>query len=234
MKSAPRIAVILDENTSVDGTRYETSKDYFLAVRNAGGLPFGVPYLPEVVDVVVEEFDGFLAVGGRFSYPDSWYVDGDASKFPASERLDIERAIMSGYLERDKPVLGICAGMQMLACLHGCRLSSSIRETAHDILDHDQRGYLHPVGLAEGSKLADLVGERTLDVNSRHREAVVSTDPSVIAGAHAPDGVVEAIEIPSKRFAIGLQWHQEGFTNSDHAGNRIFQSFVDACRFGRY
>lgn len=234
MKHAPRIAVILDENTSGDGSHYDTPKDYFLAVRKVGGLPFGIPYLSELIDVVVEEFDGFLAVGGRFAYPDDWYVEGDVSKFPHSERLGIERAIMNGYLERDKPVLGICAGMQMLACLNGCRLSADIRKAEPYALHHDQRGYIHPVSLAEDSQLAGIVGEGKLDVNSRHREAIVSVGSFAIASAHAPDGIIEAIEIPSKRFAIGLQWHQEGFTASDHAGNRIFKSFVDACRMRRY
>ena len=65
----PRIAVILDENTSGDATRYEAAKGYFRGVRDAGGLPFGIPYLPEIVQVVLEEFDGLLSVGGRFAYP---------------------------------------------------------------------------------------------------------------------------------------------------------------------
>src|SRR6516165_6368487 len=118
----PRIAVILDENTSGDGQRYEAAKGYFRAVRDAGGLPFGIPYLQEIVEPVLEEFDGLLAVGGRFAYPDEWYVRGDASKAPPSERLAVERALVEGLLARDKPVLGICAGMQMLACLHGSKL----------------------------------------------------------------------------------------------------------------
>jgi putative glutamine amidotransferase len=119
----PRIAVILDENTSGDGTRYEAAKGYFAGVRDAGGLPFGVPYLPEIVPVVLEEFDGLLSVGGRFAYPDEWYLPGEISRAPSSERLAIERAIVEGFLARDKPILGICAGMQMLACLNGCRLT---------------------------------------------------------------------------------------------------------------
>jgi putative glutamine amidotransferase len=65
----PRIAVILDENTSGDGRRYEASKGYFEGIAKAGGLPFGVPYFPEVVDVVLGDFDGVLSVGGRFAYP---------------------------------------------------------------------------------------------------------------------------------------------------------------------
>ena len=100
MERTPRIAVILDENTSGDGSRYEASKSYFTAIRDAGGLPFGIPYLAEIVGPVVEEFDGLLCVGGRFAYPDDWYLQGKPSKAPPSERFAIERDITAEYLRR--------------------------------------------------------------------------------------------------------------------------------------
>jgi len=225
----PRIAVLLDENTSEDATRYEASKTYFAAVRDAGGLPFGIPYLPEIVAPVLDDFDGLLCVGGRFAYPDAWYLDGMRSPFPESERLGIERALMEGFLSRDKPVLGICAGMQMLACLHGCRLSPDLKATRPGAGEHDKRGHIHAVELASGSMLAGIVGQGTLPVNSRHREEVAAVSSRVVASAHAGDGVVEAVEVPGRRFALGLQWHQEAFAGTDHPGNRIFNAFVGAC-----
>ena len=225
----PRIAVILDENTSGDGTRYEAAKGYFRGVRDAGGLPFGIPYLPEIVDVVLEEFDGLLSVGGRFAYPDEWYLPGEVSRAPPSERLAIERAIVEGFLARDKPVLGICAGMQMLACLNGCRLTPDLRVMMPEALEHDRRGQLHAVKLAANSHLAAIIGEPTIEVNSFHREAVAQLSPSVVASAHAADGIIEAIEIPASRFAIGIQWHQELLLGTDHPGNRLFQGFVEAA-----
>jgi putative glutamine amidotransferase len=225
----PRIAVILDENTSGDGTRYEAAKGYFRGVRDAGGLPFGIPYLPEIVPVVLAEFDGLIAVGGRFAYPDVWYLAGEISKAPPSERLAIERAIVEGFLEHDKPVLGICAGMQMLACLNGCRLTPDLRKMMPDALEHDLRGHLHPVALAANSRLAAIVGEPTIEVNTFHREAVAQLAPSVVASAHAADGIVEAIELPASRFAIGIQWHQELLVGTDHPGNRLFRGFVEAA-----
>src|SRR5262245_7785267 len=82
MSHKPRIAVILDENTSVDASRYEASKGLFSAIRDAGGLPFGIPYLAEIVGVVVDEFDALLCGGGRFAYPDDWYLEGKVSKAP--------------------------------------------------------------------------------------------------------------------------------------------------------
>jgi putative glutamine amidotransferase len=226
----PRIAVILDENTSGDGTRYEAAKGYFKGVRDAGGLPFGIPYLPEMVEVVLEEFDGLLSVGGRFAYPDAWYLPGEVSKAPSSERLAVERAIVEGFLARDKPVLGICAGMQMLACLNGCLLTPDLRAMIPEALEHDRRGQLHAVKLAANSRLAAIIGEQTMMVNTFHREAVAQLAPPVVASAHAGDGIVEAIEIPTRRFAIGIQWHQELLVDTDHPGNRLFHGFVEAAR----
>jgi putative glutamine amidotransferase len=226
MSRKPRIAVIMDENTSVDGTRYDMTKGYFVGIARAGGLPFGIPYVRDMIEPVIEEFDGFLSVGGRFAFPDSWYLDGQASKAPPSERLEIEVALMQGFLERNKPVLGICNGMQMLAALHGCRLSPDIRALRPDAMEHDKRGHLHPVSIVPATALAQILAQAEIVVNSFHREAVVRLSDRVAASAHAADGIIEAIEIPGRRFALGVQWHQELFASQDHPGNRLFDAFV--------
>jgi len=229
MRKVPRIAVILDENTSGDATRYEASKGYFRAIGDAGGLPFGVPYLPQMIDLVIEDFDGLLCVGGRFAYPDDWYVAGQASKAPASERLAVERRLIEGYLRLDKPVLGICAGMQLLGCVKGCRLWSDVQASAPEVLAHDKAGDMHLIRVKPNTKLAALVAEETMLVNSLHREAIAEVSPDVVACAHSTDGIIEALEVPSQSFAIGLQWHQEAFASADHPGNRVFRGFVEAC-----
>jgi putative glutamine amidotransferase len=232
MSRKPRIAVIMDENTSVDGTRYDMTKAYFVAVQRAGGLPFGIPYIPEMIKPVVEEFDGFLSVGGRFAFPDHWFLDGQTSKAPASERLEIEVALMRGFLERDKPVLGICNGMQVLAALNGCRLSPDMRSLGSHVMEHDKRGHLHSVAIKQGTALSRILGQGGMTVNTFHREAVVELSDKVVASAYAEDGTVEAVEIPSRRFALGVQWHQELFATQDHPGNRLFDAFVQAARQG--
>ncbi|MBF9232252.1 gamma-glutamyl-gamma-aminobutyrate hydrolase family protein [Microvirga alba] len=228
MSAKPRIAVIMDENTSVGGTGYEMPKTYFTAVHRAGGMPFGIPYLAEMVETVVAEFDGFISVGGRIQFPREWYV-GDESRYPASERLAVEQALMRGFLDRDKPVLGICNGMQMLACLHGGRMVHKVRETGAHILDHDNRTASHAVSIMPGTMLSRIVGAARMEVNSRHQEAVVEVSDRAVVAAQADDGVIEAIEIPSHRFAIGLQWHQEAFTLTEHPGNKLFDAFVQAA-----
>ncbi len=230
MSTKPRIAIIMDENTSVDGTRYDMTKNYFIAVHEAGGLPFGIPYFMDMVGDVVNDFDGFVNVGGRFAFPDEWFIDGQVSKAPKSERLDVELALMRGFLERDKPVLGICNGMQVLAGLYGCRLSPDVRSLGSHIMEHDKSNHVHSVAIRENTRLYRIVGQPQLTVNTFHREAVVELSDGAVASAHAEDGVIEAIEIPSRRFALGVQWHPELFVRQEHPGNAIFRAFIDATK----
>ena len=229
MPYKPRNAVIMDENTSVDGTRYDMTKNYFIGVQRAGGLPYGIPYFAEMVETVADEFDGFLSTGGRFAFPDSWFLEGQTSKAPESERLDVEVALMRAFLERDKPVLGICNGMQVLSALHGCRLSPDVRSLGSHIIEHDKRGSLHPVAIQRNTTLHRLIGRPEITVNTFHREAVVELSDKVVASAFAEDGIVEAVEIPTRRFALGVQWHQELFALQDHPGNKLFEAFVEAA-----
>ncbi|MGI9476356.1 MAG: gamma-glutamyl-gamma-aminobutyrate hydrolase family protein [Hyphomicrobiaceae bacterium] len=231
MTYTPRIAVILDENTSGDASRYEASKGYFEAVRNAGGLPFGIPHMADMAPVVADTFDGVVLSGGRYAFPDEWYLEGEVSKAPPSrDRVAMERSIIETCLARDKPLLGICAGMQALACLNGCRLWADIQSTHPNIRPHDQQGRMHPVKLDRRSRLHKLVGTTAMRVNTFHREAVRQLSPAVRASAYSDDGIVEAIEVIEHRFAIGLQWHQERFAGVDHPGQAIFNGFVNACQ----
>jgi putative glutamine amidotransferase len=230
MSRKPRIAVIMDENTTAGGSGYEMPKTYFTAVHRAGGMPFGIPYLPDMVESVIAEFDGFVSVGGRIRFPHEWYIAGEGSRYPSSERLEVEQALMQGFLERDKPVLGICNGMQMLACLHGGRMVHEVRKAGSHILDHDNRNAIHSVEIVPGTMLSRILGTTRLDVNSRHQEAVVETSDRAVTSARADDGVIEAIEIPDRRFAIGVQWHPEAFAMQDHPCNSLFGAFVQATQ----
>jgi putative glutamine amidotransferase len=229
MKNRPRIAVIMDENTSAGGDRYETSKHYFSAIGRAGGVPFGVPYLADIVDRVIEEFDGFLSVGGRIQFPNDWYVDGDRSAYPFSDRFAIELALMEGFLAHDKAVLGICNGMQMLGCLNGCRMVSDVYASWPDAIMHDRRDFMHGVVVSPGTRMAGIFGSQAFTVNTFHREALVEISNDVVVSARATDGVVEAIEIPSQSFALGLQWHPERLDPAEHPGARIFDAFISAA-----
>ena len=154
-----RIAVLMDENTSTGGTRYEAHKGYFHRLIDAGAAPFGVAYERRLLYEVIASFDALLTAGGRFAYPAEWYV-APADAGIDTERLEVETALVRGFLASGKPVLGMCAGMQTLACVHGAKLRPSV--------DRHDRGVMHDVTVTPGSRLNELVGPR-LTVNSSPR-----------------------------------------------------------------
>lgn len=229
MDRKPKIAVIMDENTSSGGDRYDISKSYFSALDRAGAFAFGIPYAPDLVEYVVEAFDGFLSVGGRINFPGEWYVEGDRSQYPPSDRLAVEMALMQGFLAHDKPVLGICNGMQMLGCLHGCRMVSDIRASLAGALEHDNADMRHDVHVSRGTRMSAILNAETFSVNTFHREAIVEVSDAVTVTARGTDGVIEAIEVPAYAFAMGLQWHPERLDAESHPGARIFDAFVSAA-----
>jgi putative glutamine amidotransferase len=88
----------------------------------------------------------------------------------------------------------------------------------------------HQVELLEDTMLRRIVGHEHISVNSMHHQAVLSPAPGFQVSAVAPDGLIEAIECPEKRFLLGVQWHPEHMWNRYASGRNIFQALVDACR----
>ncbi|MGP1396777.1 MAG: gamma-glutamyl-gamma-aminobutyrate hydrolase family protein [Inquilinaceae bacterium] len=234
LAAPPLIAILLDENTSGDGSRYEAGKAYFRAVARAGGAAFGVPYDDAALDRAAASCDGLLTTGSRFAFPHRWYRNGAASRAPASDRLTAEVRILESFLARDKPVLGICGGMQTLAGLAGCTLVPDTADLGAGIGEHCGDGVRHTVDIADGTRLRALTGTAAFPVNSHHWEAVADAPDTVTVSARAGDGVIEAIELPDHRFALGIQWHQERHEDDpDHPGHGILAGFVAACAAGR-
>ncbi|MCF4099208.1 gamma-glutamyl-gamma-aminobutyrate hydrolase family protein [Maritalea mediterranea] len=225
---SPRIAILLDENTSEGGTRYELGKNYVEAIARAGGQPFGLFFTPAQLKSAAREFDGLLCPGGRFTYPDDFYAQDLVSNSPPSDRFETERQLVEDFLALDKPVLGMCAGMQLLACVRGAKMTPDLVKT-EQVARHDGPEIRHPIDIVPDTKLAAITSLESLDVNSFHREALVWCPDEVVISARAPDGIIEAIELRDYKFAIGLQWHQEKFQAEIHPGNAIFDAFIAAC-----
>jgi putative glutamine amidotransferase len=146
-------------------------------------------------------------------------------------RTDFELAAVRVALARDLPVLGICGGQQLLAVAFGGTLIQHIPDEVEGALAHEQPNPRtepgHTVRVRGGTLLARIVGVAPMAVNSAHHQAV-ATPGSGVVNAVAPDGVVEGIEHPGHRFALGVQWHPEYAV--DPRDPAIFEAFVAACR----
>ncbi|MEM6392651.1 MAG: gamma-glutamyl-gamma-aminobutyrate hydrolase family protein [Planctomycetota bacterium] len=201
------ITVDNQKNTAESGV-YESSIAYSRAVEAAGGLPVLLPHVVERVSDYFELCDGFILTGG---------VDPDVRAFGfelhgAARVMDVDRqAFEVGLLERleeaspDTPVLGVCLGMQLMALVAGGELDQfmpeSMGEDAALVHQGDRRHTVEEV--VQGTVLAGG-GE----VVSSHRQAVGDSGAMRVIG-RAPDGVVEAIDEPGRRFCVGVQWHPE-------------------------
>jgi putative glutamine amidotransferase len=140
---------------------------------------------------------------------------------PDQDRDRLESALLREALDRDLPVLAICRGLQLLNAVLGGTLKQHIEGHNHRKLRD-----AHEIRIAPGSRLERILGTASYVVNSRHHQAAGKVAPGLLLAAAAPDGVVEALEVPGKRFALAVQWHPEARMDGEDA--RIFRAFRDA------
>ena len=136
----PRIGITLDwqkEGTFSRRPHHALRCDYFDIVAKAGGLPFGIPYIPEAKEQYIADLDGFLIPGGFFASPSNWYISSDdISPYESSPRLQFDLDIIDAALKKDIPILGVCAGMQLMGGLRGCKMTNNIVKHLGLKIDH--------------------------------------------------------------------------------------------------
>lgn len=205
----PLIGILLDEDTSNGGRFYQTGKGYFRAIYEAGGAPIGLPYEKTSIEFAQKYCKGFLSTGARIKFPDEFYIEGEHSISPFSDRFEIEAELIKIFLDEDRPYFGICNGMQLLGALSGSKMTYQLKVHTNGQIAHDDRATRHEVKIHKPSKLHDILGVDQAITNSHHNEALLELSENIIATAFASDGTIEAIERIDKNFAIGVQWHPE-------------------------
>ena len=237
MRKMPLIGVTLDAEPAGGWSKlpwYAVRQNYLSAIAQAGGLPVALPHEPELAEAYLERIDGLLVTGGAFDVDPALYDGGPAHATVSlkSGRTAFELAVTRGALARDIPVLGICGGEQLLAVAFGGTLIQHIPDSVADALAHEQPNPRtepgHEIEVTAGTLLARIVGGHRMAVNSAHHQAVDRPGRGAVVNARAPDGVIEGIEHPGHRFALGVQWHPEYAV--DPADPLIFEAFVRACR----
>ncbi|WP_142847877.1 gamma-glutamyl-gamma-aminobutyrate hydrolase family protein [Telmatospirillum sp. J64-1] len=237
MTSLPLIGITLDSEEPGGYSKmpwYALRQNYCDSISQAGGLPVALPHEPDLAEAYLDRIKGLVITGGAF--------DVDPALFGAetrhetvklkSRRTAFELAIVRGAVERDMPVLGICGGQQLLNVALGGTLIQHIPDEVADCLAHEQPNPRtepgHDVVVTEGTLLHRIAGKTRIPVNSAHHQAVKAVAPGAVVDAVADDGVIEGIEMPGKRFCLGVQWHPEYHISP--ADTALFDAFMKACR----
>jgi putative glutamine amidotransferase len=232
-RARPRIGITCDVRVEARTLAF-VFEPYVRRVEEAGGVPLAIAPLadPAPLPELLEALDGVLIVGGEDLDPRLYGEEplGTHAPLPAwRERFDL--AFARALLDSDLPVLGVCYGSQLLAVVSGGALWQHIPTQVGTAVSHAGKYPnlpRHPVDVAEGTRLREILGAPRVEVNSAHHQAPKRLGAGLREAAAAPDGVLEAFEGTGERFLVGVQWHPE-LEESD-AGRRLFAALVDAAR----
>jgi putative glutamine amidotransferase len=249
----PLIAITVSEIANNDETWlptvYGQFRTYTDAIIRAGGAPFVVPLTDDetVLKRLYEQCDGLLLPGGNDLDPATYNRPHSSNKVnpathplltklsPRRDRQEIQ--LLKWALRDNKPVLGICRGMQLINVALGGSLLPDINVSSPSARNHEagihKKDFHHPahhLRITAGSRLAAVLGADSIEANSLHHQAVDKLGNGLAATAHAEDGVIEAIELPDKRFVIGVQSHPEALeAEAEPLWRKLFQAFVTAA-----
>lgn len=238
----PVIALTPCHNTETDEPYMRPA--YLQAVIAAGGIPVILPLGISPADLarLVPQFDGFLFCGGPDIHPSHFGEDTHIRCGNVSASRDLlELALLPLVMAAEKPVLGICRGIQLLNVALGGDLYQDIpSQLPSDFpIAHTQPfGYeipSHTVKIVPGTLLVHICGSSSespaeISVNSMHHQAVRRLAPGLIPSAHASDGLVEAIENPGyPTFFLGVQWHPEYLWSNRPEAAELFRRFIEAA-----
>ncbi len=139
-------------------------------------------------------------------------------------------------MARDKPIFGVCRGLQLINVALGGTLYQDINKQLkrdQPIQHFQQNNYeypVHEVNIATNSRLYEIIGTETIRVNSMHHQAIAHLSSQLIAAATSVDGLVEAVEIRDLCFGLAVQWHPEFLWRNDQNTMKVLSAFVDAAR----
>lgn len=211
--------------------------DYVTALRRAGGIPVLIPPGETRLEQWLDLVDGLLLAGGNDLDPARYEGQPhDTVTDVDPERDAAEFELLESALDVGLPILAICRGMQLLNVFLGGDLFADIPSQVEGAGPHRQgepaepRPIEHEVVIDPGSRLGALLGEHRIIVPSLHHQAIDEVAAELSAVAHAPDGLVEAVELADHPFCIGVQWHPELAAAEVPVHQRPFDGLVAAAR----
>jgi putative glutamine amidotransferase len=241
MSKIPLIAIVTrgDGVESSNLPRYSVIQQYAKVLAQFGAAVILIPpQSNQHLTICFEAVDGLLLAGGHDL---SFGVSEQEVFSKADADFDLERdrtesLLTKMALEKNLPLLGICRGMQLLNVISGGTVLQDIYASKPDAIKHSadwrEGDNFHETEIIPNTKLSKLADYKTTyKINGNHHQCIDKLGDDIIVSAVAADGVIEAIERPSKNYVLGVQWHPEWMTE-DNLSQRIFSSFVAAARNG--
>lgn len=199
-------------------------------IDRAGGEPVVLfPGSSESAAEQLARLDGVLIPGGADIDPRRYGSEPDEHYWPADHpgQDDYEAGLLRACLDSGIPTLAICRGMQLLNVIAGGTL---VGHLAPGTIRH--RGEEHPVTCEPGTLLASVLGTGPVRTSSYHHQAVDRVGEGLRVAATAPDGVVEALEVPGANL-LAVQWHPEDLAEASASDHALFRWLVGAAGAGR-
>lgn len=219
---------------------YGQSHTYVEAIKSAGGVPVLLPFLQDKKDIaqLVATLDGVLFSGGNDVTPEFYGEEVTHAVETSRARDEWELALIDEAQKQDKPIFTICRGTQLLNVSRGGTLYQDIQLDRHSQSNHSSseefenaEHLAHTITLEADSKLSNILGEKDIQTNSQHHQAIKKLGKGLIVTARAEDGVVEGVEDSSKAFVMGVQSHPEGlFASAEPKWARLFEAFIGAAK----
>ena len=226
---------LLYENNSIP--KAFVNRSYVDSVIRASGVPFIIPITEdeEVIKRMLENVDGIIMTGGVDVHPFRFGEEPIAKIGTISaERDEFDFKLMKYACEMNKPIFGICRGIQVINVYFGGTLIQDIPSQRNTNILHSQTAEYHvpthKIQIVKDSIIYDMLGESS-EVNSFHHQAIDKVSKDFKVTAAAKDGIVEAIEYKKKdSFILGVQWHPELMSTKTIKMQNIFDMFVEVCK----
>jgi putative glutamine amidotransferase len=206
---------------------------YIDSIIDAGGIPVILPFSAResVLKTACEICDGFLFTGGQDVSPLIYSEDISSLCGEISDARDSQEAFIykTEIVEKKKPLLGICRGIQIINALAGGSLHQHLDEKNGVFHSVNATKTVHEVTIEKSTFLSEIFVEKTFPVVSSHHQGIKKLATGAVAAAYAPDGLIEAIVLKDHPFAVGLQWHPEMKTD-DIYSKKIFGAFVECAK----
>jgi len=212
------------------------SHDYLNCVHHVGGIPVPLPIINtgEYSTDIAEKLDGLILTGGPDINP---YLYKQSARIGLGklslQRDSFEIALIGKMLAKDKPILGICRGAQLLNVFFGGTLYQDLKnDQVATKLEHANRAiasksnYVHRVNLRENSEIQIIYGSEEIWVNSFHHQAVEKLGVGLVSDGYSEDGLIEAFHHIQYQFVLGVQWHPEMMAEIHHEHYTVFQALI--------